>query len=67
MFRLLLAILLVTPSFTQTAASYRQQAIRLSQKKSWDEAIANYRKALALEPNDASTHYNLALTLKIQR
>ncbi len=30
----------------------------------WDEAIANYRKALELEPNDASTHYNLALTLK---
>ena len=23
-----------------------------------------YRKALALEPNDASTHYNLALALK---
>src|SRR6266581_4603950 len=64
MFRLLLAILLVSPSLAQTAEIYRQQAIKLSQKKSWDEAIANYHKALALEPNDVFTHYNLALTLK---
>ena len=48
----------------QTAAQYRQKAIELSQAKSWDEAIASYRKALDLEPNDPDTHYNLALALK---
>ena len=37
---------------------------RTFQQKSWDQAIASYRKALALDPNDPSTHYNLALTLK---
>ena len=48
----------------QTAASYRQQAVKLSQKKSWEQAISAYQKAIALEPNDAATHYNLALALK---
>src|SRR5467141_3029302 len=51
-------------SSAQTAGSYRQQAIDFSRNKSWDQAIASYRKALALEPNDPDTHYNLALTLK---
>ena len=48
----------------QTAESYRQRAAELSRAKSWDDAITNYRKALELEPNDAATHYNLALALK---
>src|SRR5580698_10071748 len=48
----------------QTAESYRQQADKLSRAKSWDAAVPNYRKALELEPNDAVTHYNLALALK---
>src|SRR6267154_6273564 len=48
----------------QTAASYRKRATELSRAKSWDDAIANYRTALALEPNDAVTHYDLALALK---
>src|SRR5580765_1379902 len=48
----------------QSAQSYRQQAIELSRNKSWDQAIASYRKAVALEPSDPDTHYNLALTLK---
>ena len=61
---LLLGLLLSTPSFSQTAEDYRQKAVELSRNKSWDEAISNYRKALELEPNDADTHYNLALTLK---
>ena len=44
----------------QSAESYRQRAVELSRTKSWDEAIANYRKALVLEPKDATTHYHLA-------
>src|SRR3989442_9627180 len=62
---LLVPVLLFTSTATaQTAESYRQQAIELSRSKSWDQAIASYRKALALEPSDPDTHYNLALTLK---
>ncbi|HEX4381073.1 MAG TPA: tetratricopeptide repeat protein, partial [Candidatus Acidoferrum sp.] len=57
-------LLLSSPSFAQNAETYRKQAIELSRAKSWDAAIADYRKALELEPNDADTHYNLALTLK---
>jgi tetratricopeptide (TPR) repeat protein len=60
----LLGLMLSAPLFGQTAESYRQKAIELSRNKSWDEAISNYRKALELEPDDAATHYNLALTLK---
>src|SRR5437588_4185027 len=48
----------------QSAESYRQHAVELSRAKSWDEAIANYRKALVLEPKDATTHYDLAWALK---
>src|SRR5262244_3440579 len=48
----------------QTAEQYRQKASGLARAKSWDDAIANYRKALDLEPNDSLTHYNLALALK---
>jgi tetratricopeptide (TPR) repeat protein len=47
----------------QTAESYRQQATEFARSKSWDEAIAAYRKALELDPNDALTHYDLALAL----
>src|SRR3989442_11422567 len=63
-FVLVLGLLFSAPSFAQTAETYRQQAIDFSRNKSWDQAIASYRKALALEPNDPDTHYNLALTLK---
>src|SRR5881394_3387165 len=30
-------------------------------RRSSDLAIANYRKAITIDPNDASTHYNFAL------
>ena len=39
----------------------RRETFALS--KSWDDAIAAYRKALDLDPNDALTHYDLALAL----
>src|SRR5256885_14286275 len=61
---LVLSLLLSAPAFSQTAESYRKQAIELSRGKSWDQAIENYRKALAIEPNDADTHYDFALALK---
>src|SRR5579863_184908 len=48
----------------QTAENYRQRAAEQSRAKSWEDAIANYRKALEIEPNDAVTHYNLAFALK---
>ena len=65
----LLAAVLVGSLFAlrisaQTVDSYRQRAAELSRTKSWDDAITNYRKSLELEPNDAATHYNLALALK---
>src|SRR5439155_2497330 len=62
--RLALVLLISGISLAQTAESYRQQAVKLSQKKSWEQAISAYQKAIALEPNDAVTHYNLALALK---
>src|SRR5215472_16538658 len=61
---LVLMLAVAAPCFAQTVETYRRAAIDLSRAKSWDEAIANYHKALELEPNDAETHYNLALALK---
>src|SRR5215470_6709390 len=61
---LLLALVIAAPGFAQTVETYRRAAIAFSRQQSWDQAIANYRKALELEPNDALTHYNLALALK---
>ena len=63
-FLLVLGLLFSAVTFAQTAQRDRQQAVELSRNKSWDQAIASYRKALDLEPNDPDTHYNLALTLK---
>src|SRR6266851_5300580 len=63
-FLLVLGLLFSAPTFAQTAQSYRQKATELARNKSWDQAILNYREALALEPNDSLTHYNLALALK---
>src|SRR5580704_7589895 len=52
------------PSLAQTAQAYREQANALARSRSWEEAVAAYRRVLELEPNDAITHYNLALALK---
>src|SRR4029077_20240870 len=59
-----LLLLFAAASFAQNAETYRRDATRFAQQKSWDQTIANYRKALELEPNDALTHYDLALALK---
>jgi Tfp pilus assembly protein PilF len=61
---LVLALILAAPCFGQTVQSYRRAGTEFARQKSWDEAIADYRKALELEPNDPLTHYNLALALK---
>src|SRR5579863_8372332 len=60
----ILCLVLASGSFAQSAEDYRQRAVELSRTKAWDEAIANYQKALELEPNDSLTHYNLALAWK---
>ena len=62
----LLALIHPASTAAQTAADYRKQATEFAQAKAWDDAIENYRDALALEPNDAITHYDLALALKYQ-
>src|SRR5258708_37824023 len=61
---LVLVFMIARPCFAQTAESYRREATELARHKSWDEAVAKYRKALELEPNDADIHYDLGLTLK---
>ena len=63
-FTLTLVLAYSAPVLGQTAQLYRQQAHAFAQSKSWDEAINAYRKALELEPNDALTHYDLALALE---
>src|SRR5215469_15857780 len=61
---LVLALMIAAPGFGQTAESYRRKATEFAQKKDWDEAIANFHKALSLDPHDPLTHYDLALALK---
>jgi tetratricopeptide (TPR) repeat protein len=45
---------------------YRRQALEHARKAEWNEAIADYRRAVELEPGDPLTHYNLGLALKYQ-
>ena len=52
------------PTYAQTAESYRQEAIELSQKKSWDKPLSNTTSRWISHPTIPLTHYNLALTLK---
>src|SRR5512134_1838929 len=59
-----LGLCLLSAQTRVPAESYRKQALEFSKKKLWTQAIANYRKALALDPADPDTHYNLALALK---
>src|SRR5450432_3689335 len=61
---LVFVIVLAARFSAQTAGDYRRDATDLARRQSWDQAIEKYRKALELEPNDALTHYNLALALK---
>ncbi|HTP69738.1 MAG TPA: tetratricopeptide repeat protein, partial [Dongiaceae bacterium] len=61
---LVLSFAAFAPAFVQTAQTYRQQGDEFAHSKSWDEAISAYREALKLAPNDAVTHYDLAVALK---
>src|ERR1700758_1259108 len=63
-FSLFLALVMAASGFAQTAEIYRRDATEFARQKSWDQAIANYRKALELKPDDPLTHYDLALALK---
>jgi tetratricopeptide (TPR) repeat protein len=60
----LAALLAPAVAGADNAADDRKQAVAYSQRKQWDKAIELYRRALAAEPEDADTHYNLALALK---
>jgi tetratricopeptide (TPR) repeat protein len=60
----LAAVLAPAAIGADSAADYRRQAVAYSHRKQWDKAIELYRRALAAEPEDADTHYNLALALK---
>ena len=61
---LFLVLVMAASGFAQTAETYRRNATEFARQKSWDQAIASYRKALELKPNDALTYYDLALALK---
>src|SRR6476620_5487169 len=61
---LVLLLVIAAPCFAQMAASYSKAATEFARQKSWDQAIANYRKAIELDPNDPLTHYDLGLALK---
>src|SRR5262249_17336516 len=61
---LVLLLTTLAPAISQTPATYSKAATEFARQKSWDQAIADYRKALELEPNDPLTHYNLGLALK---
>jgi hypothetical protein len=50
---LILGLLFSTTCLAQTAQHYREQGLEFSRSKSWNQAIDSYRKALALNPNDA--------------
>src|SRR6201987_3524773 len=61
---LFLVLVMAASGFAQTAEIYRRDATEFARQKSWDQAIATYRKALELKPDDPLTHYDLALALK---
>ena len=61
---LALTLTLSGTTAAQSAQSYRQQAVEFARSKSWDQAIAAYRKALELSPNEPTMHYELALALR---
>jgi tetratricopeptide (TPR) repeat protein len=61
---LVLSLVHSEPSLAQTAQAYREQADALARSKSWEEAIAAYRKVLELDPNDGLTQYDLAFAQK---
>lgn len=45
------------------AASYRQRGSAWAQLLNWDEAVADLRRALELDPSDTSVRHALAVTL----
>src|SRR5690348_8019358 len=48
---------------TEKAAFYQNLGSQLLQKQRYGDAIAQYRTAVKLNPEDEDTHYNLALAL----
>ena len=55
-----------TTSFASSinkAKDYYQKALKLSQKKLWDQAVTEFRKAAELTPQDSLIHANLGVAL----
>ena len=57
-------LLICTTSFASSinkAKNYYQKALKLSQKKLWDQAVTEFRKAAELSPQDSLIHANLGV------
>src|SRR5579875_2648461 len=59
-----LALVASAAAAFEDGSNYRNQAYAFAQKKEWDQAIALYRKALALDPKNAELHFDAGLALK---
>ncbi len=55
----LVSCVLIPAVFGQSAEDYRRQALEYMRLKQWNQAAECYRKAIAIQPQDALSHYNL--------
>ena len=59
--------LFAPPISAQTADAYRKRATELAHAKSWDDAIANYRKALGTGAQRRGHALQPSLSAEVQR
>ena len=69
-FQILLIIFIVSSTIysqdTMSAVDYNNRGIAYSDKGLYDQAIADYTKALELNPKDADAYYNRGLAFRKQ-
>jgi tetratricopeptide (TPR) repeat protein len=58
---LLLGLFGFRNSLPQISAYYNQQGVNNYETGEWSSAIANYERALSLDPDNAKAHYNLGV------